>query len=121
MVTFNTVFYADNSSVSQLLKAKFAISNFRIGIEMARLNIAYDLLQKTKLSANIKVNDKILQRTNQVYFVVCKSCYWYAFYSGIADLQSPSTSSSYVQNCHVCGSHTHRERQIMKMFLQYGM
>jgi predicted small metal-binding protein len=75
-------------------------------MEMVRLNIVYDLLQKTKLSANIKVNDKILQRTNQVYFVVCNSCYWCASYFGIDDLESLSTSSSPVHNCRICNSRT---------------
>jgi hypothetical protein len=39
---------------------------------MVRLNIAYDLLQTAKLSSNTvdteRENDKILQRTSQVYF-----------------------------------------------------
>jgi predicted small metal-binding protein len=61
------------------------------------------MLQKTKLSSNIKENDKILQRTNQIYFVVCKSCYWCASYFGIDDLESSSASSSH---CRVCNSRT---------------
>jgi hypothetical protein len=72
---------------------------------MVSLNLVYDLLQKTKLSSNIKENDKILQRTNQVYFVVCNSCYWCTSYFDIDDLESLSVSSSHTLDCHVCDSH----------------
>jgi hypothetical protein len=74
-------------------------------MEMIRLNIAYDLLQTTKLSSNKKENDKILQRTSQVYFVICNPCYWCASYFDIDDLESLSVSSSHVLDCHVCNSH----------------
>jgi hypothetical protein len=57
-------------------------------MEMVRLNIAYDLLQTTKLTSNTKENDKILERTNQVYFVICNSCYWCATFFGIDDLET---------------------------------
>jgi hypothetical protein len=86
-------------------------------MEMIRLNIAYDLLQTTKLSSNAvnleylddpddHQNDKILQRiSSQVYFVICNSCYWCASYFDIDDLESLSASSSHVLDCHVCNSH----------------
>jgi predicted small metal-binding protein len=75
-------------------------------MEMVKLNIAYDLLQTTKLSSNAKENDKILQCiSSQVYFVICNSCYWCASYFGIDDLESLSASSSHVLHCHVCNSH----------------
>jgi hypothetical protein len=85
-------------------------------MEMIRLNIAYDLLQTTKLSCNTVnlerqyldgyQNDKILQRiSSQVHFVICNSCYWCASYFDIDDLESLSASSSHVLDCHVCNSH----------------
>jgi hypothetical protein len=86
-------------------------------MEMIRLNIAYDLLQTTKLSSNAvnleylddpddHQNDKILQRiSSQVYFVICNSCYWCASYFDIDDLESLSASSSHVLDCHICNSH----------------
>jgi hypothetical protein len=89
-------------------------------MEMVRHNIAYDLLQKTKLSSNSvnlrryddhlddhqnSQNDKILQRANQVYFAICNSCYWCASYFDIDDLESLSASSSHVLDCHICNSH----------------
>jgi hypothetical protein len=77
--------------------------SLRIVMDTVRLNIAYDLLQITKLSTIEK--DEILQRTSQVYFVICNSCYWCASYFGIDDLESLSASSSHVLDCHVCKSH----------------
>jgi hypothetical protein len=78
-------------------------------MEMVRLNIEYDLLQTTKLSSNTvdlkRENNKILERTSQVYFVICNSCYWCASYFGIDDLESLSGSLSHVLDCHVCNSH----------------
>jgi hypothetical protein len=74
-------------------------------MEMVRLNIAYDLLQTTKLTSNTKENDKILERTNQVYFVICNSCYWCATFFDIDDLETLSASSSHTLDCHVCNSH----------------
>jgi hypothetical protein len=73
-------------------------------MEMVRLNIAYDLLQTTKLTSN-KENDKILEHTNQVYFVICNSCYWCATFFDIDDLETLSASSTHVLDCHVCNSH----------------
>jgi hypothetical protein len=89
---------------------------FGVVIEMVRLNIAYDLLQTTKLSSNTVnletqylddyQNDKTFQRiSSQVYFVICNSCYWCASYFDIDDLESLSASSSHVLDCHVCNSH----------------
>lgn len=73
-------------------------------MDTARLNIAYDLQQTSKLSSSIKENDKIPKRTSQVYFVICNSCYWCATYFGIDVLESISASSSRVLDCHVCNS-----------------
>ena len=36
---------------------------------------------------------------------ICNSCYWYASYFGIDDLESLHGSSSQVLDCHVCNSH----------------
>jgi hypothetical protein len=86
---------------------------------MTRLNITYDLLQKAKLSSNIisletqKIdenknnyrNDEIIRCSNQIYFVICNSCYWCASYFGINDLESLSTSSPHVLDCQICNSH----------------
>jgi hypothetical protein len=71
---------------------------------MARLNIVYDLLQTTKISSNT-IKDEILQPIDKIYFVICNSCYWCATYFGIDDLESLSTSSSRVLDCHICNSH----------------
>jgi hypothetical protein len=80
-------------------------------METVRLNLTYDLLQKTKLSSNTANSerqyladyrsDKILHRSNQNYFVICNSCYWCASYFGIDDLES----FSHVLDCHACNSH----------------
>ena len=72
---------------------------------MARLNIVYDLLQTTKISSNIVEDNEILQPIDKIYFVICNSCYWCASYFGIDDLESLSTSSSHVLDCHICNSH----------------
>ena len=72
---------------------------------MVRLNIVYDLLQTTKLSANTMENNQILQSMDKIYFVICNSCYWCASYFGVDDLESLSASSSHVLDCHVCNSH----------------
>jgi hypothetical protein len=69
-------------------------------MDTVRLNIAYDLLQTTtKLTSNTKDNNEILQRANQIYFVICNSCYWCASYFGIDDLES-----SHVLDCRACNS-----------------
>jgi hypothetical protein len=70
---------------------------------MVRLNIAYDLMQTTKLSSNTidRENSKILKPINKIYFVICNSCYWCASYFSIDDLES----SSQVLCCHLCNSH----------------
>ena len=66
-------------------------------------------MQTTKISSNAidikKENDKILQRTSQVYFVICNSCYWCATFFDIDDLETLSASSTHVFDCHVCNSH----------------
>ena len=72
---------------------------------MARLNIAYDLLQTTKISSNTIEHNKILQPIDKIYFVICNLCYWCASYFGLDDLESLSGSSSHVLDCHVCNSH----------------
>jgi hypothetical protein len=71
-------------------------------MDTVRLNIAYDSLQTTKLSSNIKENDKILERSSQVYFMICNSCYWCASYFGMDNLESLSASSTDVFDCRVC-------------------
>ena len=77
-------------------------------METDRLNIANGLLQTTKLSSNTldikRESDKILRRSNQIYFVICNSCYWCASYFGLDDLQSLSESRTRVLDCHVCNS-----------------
>jgi hypothetical protein len=86
---------------------------------MTRLNITYDLLQKAKLSSNTisletqKIdenkdsyqNEEIIRYSNQIYFVICNSCYWCASYFSINDSESLSTSSSHVLDCQICNSH----------------
>jgi hypothetical protein len=85
---------------------------------MTRLNITYDLLQKAKVSSNTvsletqkidknKVsyqNEEIIRYSNQIYFVICNSCYWCASYFSINDSESLATSSPHVLDCHVCKS-----------------
>ena len=61
---------------------------------MIRLNIVYDLLQKTKLSSKAIENNEILQPIDKIYFAICNSCYWCASYFGIEDLEYLSGSSS---------------------------
>ncbi len=74
-------------------------------MKKTRLNIVYDLpLKKIKLSPITIENNKILQPIDKIYFVICNSCYWYASYFGIDDLESLSGSSSHVLDCHICNS-----------------
>jgi hypothetical protein len=65
---------------------------------MVRLNLIYDLLQTTKNSSGtVDVNRE--KRTDQIYFVICNSCYWCATYFGIdVSLSSPLV-------CHGGGLH----------------
>jgi hypothetical protein len=72
---------------------------------MVKLNIVYDLLQKTKLSSHVIEHNRILQPIDKIYFVICNSCYWCASYFGIDDLESLSASSSHVLDCHICNFH----------------
>ena len=75
------------------------------------LNLEYDLLlQKIKLSTNSierepdledRKSNTILRSTNHIYFVICNSCYWYASYFSIDNLES----SSQVIGCRICNSH----------------
>jgi hypothetical protein len=82
---------------------------------MTRLNIAYDLLQTAKVSSNTiglqtqkiddnKNNYRNDRAGNQIYFVICNSCYWCASYFGIDNIESLSTSS-HVLDCQICNSH----------------
>jgi hypothetical protein len=70
-----------------------------------RLNIEYDLLQKSKVSSSYKFNKKesgpSLRSANHIYFVICNSCYWCASYFCIDDLNSLSQ----VLRCHLCNSY----------------
>ena len=74
-------------------------------METVKPNVEYDLLlQKTKVSSNIKErenNNTIVQPTDHIYFVICNSCYWCASYFSIDNLES----SSQVISCHACNSH----------------
>jgi len=69
-----------------------------------RLNIEYDLLQKSEFSSSYKFNKRengsSLRPTNHICFVICNSCYWCASYFSIDDLNS----SSQVLRCHLCNS-----------------
>jgi hypothetical protein len=52
-------------------------------------------------------NDINIQRSSQVYFVMCNSCYWCATYFNIDKLESIFTPlSSSNPNCHLCDSHS---------------
>ena len=83
-----------------------AVNKNVTGIAMAtvKLNVEYDLLlQKTKLSSNIKErenNNTIVQPTDHIYFVICNSCYWCASYFSIDNMKS----SLQVLRCHLCNS-----------------
>lgn len=46
-------------------------------------------------------SDAIVRRTNQIYFLICHSCYWCASYFSIDNVES----SSHILSCHVCNSH----------------
>ena len=72
-------------------------------METVRLNIAYDMLQTTKLSSDTleRENNSVLRHTDHIYFVICNSCYWCASYFSIYDLES----SSQVLRCQLCNSH----------------
>ena len=74
-------------------------------METAKLNIAYDLLQTTKLSSNTIDIKRENNNNSQIYFVICNSCYWCATYFGIDELESLSASSSHILDCHVCNSY----------------
>lgn len=63
------------------------------------------MLQTTKISSNTVEDNKILQPIDKIYFMICNSCYWYASYFGIDDLESRSESSTRVLDCQVCNSH----------------
>jgi hypothetical protein len=65
---------------------------------MVRPNLAYDLLQTTKISSNTSERKRD-KRTNQIYFVICNSCFWCASYFGNDVLLSSSPLA-----CHVCNS-----------------
>jgi hypothetical protein len=75
-------------------------------MENFRLNIEYDLLlQKSKISSSFNQNEReinsVSRHINQIFFVICNSCYWCASYFSINDLNSPSQ----VLRCHLCNSH----------------
>ena len=65
---------------------------------MIRFNLVYDLLQTKKVSSNA-VNVKQEKHTDQIYFVICNSCYWCASYFGNDVVLSSSPLA-----CHVCDS-----------------
>jgi hypothetical protein len=75
-------------------------------MEVIKLNLAYDLpLKEAKHSSDTVENNEILQPIDKIYFVICNSCYWCASYFGIDDLESLSTSSTHILDCHCCNSH----------------
>jgi hypothetical protein len=40
----------------------------------------------------------------KIQFMICNSCYWCASYFEISDLESQTTFTPRVNNCHVCNS-----------------
>ena len=53
---------------------------------------------KTKLGS--KSDENVVDAAiDKIYFVICNSCYWYASYFGIDDLESLHGSSSHALNC----------------------
>ena len=75
---------------------------------MIRLNLVYDLLQTTKISSSSTADVKREKRTNQIYFVICNSCYWCATYFG-----NDVLLSSLPLECHICNSHNTELMPIM--------
>jgi hypothetical protein len=61
--------------------------------------------QKVDEDKNNYRNDEIIRCSNQIYFVICNSCYWCASYFSINNSESLSTSSSNVLDCQICNSH----------------
>ena len=82
--------------------------SYEIIMGNVRLNIEYDLLQKSIVSSSFKFNKREngpnLRPTNHIYFVICNSCYWCASYFCIDDLNSLSR----VLRCHLCNSLQYR-------------
>ena len=78
--------------------------SYEIIMGNVRLNIEYDLLQKSIVSSSFKFNKRengpSLIPTDHIYFVICNSCYWCASYFCIDDLNSLSQ----VLRCHLCNS-----------------
>jgi hypothetical protein len=69
---------------------------------MVRFNLVYDLLQTTKISSSSSTgNVERKKYTDQIYFVICNSCYWCATYFGF-DKSLLSSSSSSRLACHGC-------------------
>lgn len=61
-------------------------------------NLVCGLLQTTKISSNA-VDVKRERPNDQIYFVICNSCHWYATYFGFdVSLSSPI-------GCHDCSLH----------------
>ena len=67
---------------------------------MVRFNLVYELLQIRKISSSA-VNAKQEKHTDQIYFVICNSCYWCASYFSIDNVES----SSQVLRCRLCNAH----------------
>jgi uncharacterized protein (UPF0276 family) len=69
---------------------------------MVKLNLVYDLLQTTKISSSSSTVDvERKKHTDQIYFVICNSCYWCATYFRFDPSLSSSSSSSPLA-CHGC-------------------
>lgn len=69
---------------------------------MDRLNLVYDLLQTTKISSSSSPGDVERKKyTDEIYFVICNSCYWCATYFRF-DISLSSLPSSSPLACHTC-------------------
>ena len=62
----------------------------------------YDMIQTTKLSSSTIKREKnsVLRHTDNIYFVICNSCFWCASYFSFDGLEL----SSQVLRCHRCNS-----------------
>jgi hypothetical protein len=73
-------------------------------LKYSSINVAETRKGEFKRSTNLKQNGGegrlALTSTNQIYFVICNSCYWCASYLRIDSLDS----SKQVIGCHLCNS-----------------
>ena len=75
-------------------------------LESIRLDTAEDdwSSQTAKHYSDIIENNNILRHIDQIYFLVCNSCYWCSTYFGIDELESLSVSQTHALSCHICNS-----------------